>query len=149
MPGTTPGSRWVPASIAVPTADRRAFWQTHTGLLGALPSVGLQPMQVLDADARALAELEARSIAAVAGGVELLIPAEGLFDVQRERQRADQELDQTRKQIQRLEDLLASDFARKAPTETVEREREKLAAQRDRLATLERRRATLERLGRG
>jgi valyl-tRNA synthetase len=48
--------------------------------------------------------------------------------------------------VARLERQLASDFRHKAPAETVERERERLAEQRERQQTLERRRATLARL---
>ena len=48
--------------------------------------------------------------------------------------------------LSRLERQLASDFSHKAPAETVERERERLAEQRERQQTLERRSATLARL---
>src|SRR5262249_27522313 len=92
-------------------------------------------------------ELASRSIATVAGGVELLIPAEGLFDVDVERQRTERELDQATKQVARLGHLLDGEFREKAAPETVQRERERLAEQRDRLTALERRGPTLERLG--
>ena len=120
--------------------------RANADLLGALPGTRLKPIDVLDAPEGAPADLAARAIAAVAGGLELLIPAEGLFDVQTELGRAQQELADSGKQVQRLEGLLASDFSRKAPPETVERERERLREQRQRQQTLERRRATLSRL---
>jgi valyl-tRNA synthetase len=140
-------ARVVPASIAVPRAERADFWRRHADLLGALPGTRLNPVDIVDALDGASVDLAARSIAAVTAGVELLIPAEGLFDVRSELARADQERTQTQAQVQRLEKLLGSDFARKAPPETVQRERERLADQRARLETLERRRATLARLG--
>ena len=60
--------------------------------------------------------------------------------------RVTQELADSSTQVVRLEHQLASDFSHKAPAETVERERERLAEQRERQQTLERRSATLARL---
>jgi valyl-tRNA synthetase len=139
-------SNTVAASLAARTPELAAFWRANADLLGALPGTRLKPIDVLDAPEGAPADLAARAIAAVAGGLELLIPAEGLFDVQTELGRAKQELAESGKQVQRLEGLLASDFSRKAPPETVERERGRLKEQRERQQTLERRRATLARL---
>jgi valyl-tRNA synthetase len=139
-------SQTVAASIAARTPELAAFWRANADLLGELPGVRLKPIDVLDAPTGAPADLTAQAIAAVAGGIELLIPAEGLFDVQTELDRAKLELAESTKQVQRLEGQLASDFSRKAPPETVERERERLAEQRERQDTLERRRATLSRL---
>jgi valyl-tRNA synthetase len=139
----------VAASVAARTPEVAAFWRANVDLLGALPGTRLKPIDVLDAPEGAPADLAARALAAVAGGVELLIPAEGLFDVQTELGRTLQELAESDKQVQRLEGLLASDFSRKAPAETVERERERLTEQRERRHTLERRRATLARLSGG
>jgi valyl-tRNA synthetase len=136
----------VPAFIAAPSAERAEFWRANVDLLAALPGTRLAPVEVYTPDALP-PDLAARSIATVAGGVELFIPAEGLFNVDTERQRAERELADASKHVQRLEQLLASDFAQKASPETVERERERLADHRERLSALERRRATLERLG--
>jgi valyl-tRNA synthetase len=82
----------------------------------------------------------------VAGGAELLIPAAGLFDVQTELARTGTELTDAQKQVSRLTNLLNGDFSRRAPPETVERERQRLTEQRERLEALERRRETLTRL---
>jgi valyl-tRNA synthetase len=82
----------------------------------------------------------------VAGGAELLIPAEGLFDVHSELGRTRSELADADKQVKRLETLLAGDFSHRAPPETIERERERLDEQRERLRALEARRETLTRL---
>jgi valyl-tRNA synthetase len=156
-------SKVVPATIVASSAERASFWRAQADFLGALPGMRLNPVTIVapdgaptDVAARssvtgagevdASADRAARSIAVVAGGVELLIPAEGLFDARAELERTDHELLDARKQVQRLDDLLGSDFSRKAPPEKVERERERLAEQRERLQTLERRRATLARL---
>jgi valyl-tRNA synthetase len=140
-------SNLVAALIAARTPELAAFWRENAELLGALPGARLKPIEVLEDPEGAPAELAANAIAAVAGGVELLIRAEGLFDVQVELDRVTQELAEAGKQVQRLEAQLASGFSRKAPPETVERERERLHEQRQRQQTLERRRATLARLG--
>jgi len=132
--------RTVPATIVAPSAERADFWRAHAALIGGLPGTRLGPIEV-DTSAD-----HAHAIAAVAGGVELLIPAEGLFDITAEDERAEREHAEAAKQVQRLEGLLASEFSRKAAPETVQRERERLDEQRERLAALERRRATLARL---
>jgi len=137
-------SKVVAASIVPGSRERADFWQAQADLLGALPGTRLNPIEILNAPL-----LAAQSIATVAGGVELLIPAEGLFDVEAELARTDQELSNAQKQLQRLEGLLGSDFSSKAPPETVAHERGRLEEQRERQQTLERRRATLSRLGGG
>ncbi len=139
-------SNAVPASIAARTPELAAFWRANADLLGALPGARLKPIDVLEAPQGAPHDLAAQAIAAVAGGVELLMPAQGLFDVQTELDRVTQELADSNNHVVRLERQLASDFSHKAPAETVERERERLAEQRERQQTLERRRATLARL---
>jgi valyl-tRNA synthetase len=140
-------ARAVGASIVAPNSERAAFWRANADVLAAVPGTRLNPIEILESPGGAPAELAARSIATVAGGVELLVPAEGLFDVSAERQRTDRELAETARQVQRLQQLLAGDFASKAAPATVQRERERLAEQQDRLAALERRQANLERLG--
>ena len=68
------------------------------------------------------------SIALVAGAVEIYIPLSGMLDLEAERARLGKELADIEVQVTRLEKLLASDFANKAPAAVVEKEREKLAA---------------------
>ena len=64
----------------------------------------------------------------VAGAVEVFLPLSGLVDVEEERSRLNKALSEAEAQIQRLEKLLGSDFAIKAPQAVVQKEREKLAA---------------------
>ncbi|HEV7662590.1 MAG TPA: valine--tRNA ligase, partial [Chloroflexota bacterium] len=139
-------ARSVPATVLAPTPELAAFWRTHAHLLGGLPGTRLSPVDVVESTSGAPGDLAARSVAVVAGGVELLIPAEGLFDVQAEMARAEKDLAAASRDVQRLEGLLASDFARRAPPDKVEAERERLTEQRERQTTLERRRLTLARL---
>jgi valyl-tRNA synthetase len=57
-------------------------------------------------------------------------------DLAAERARLETELAESHAQIERLENLLASPFAQKAPPDVVEKEREKLAAYRETAARL-------------
>ncbi len=71
------------------------------------------------------------SIALIAGAVEIHIPLSGMLDLEEERKRLEKELAETQVQIERLEKLLGSDFANKAPAAVVQKERERLAAFKD------------------
>ena len=68
------------------------------------------------------------SLALVAGPVEIYIPLSGMLDLQEQRKRLEKELADIQFQIDRLEKLLGSDFANKAPAQVVQKERERLAA---------------------
>jgi len=81
-----------------------------------------------------LESLDARpenSLALVAGQVEIYIPLSGMLDLQEQRKRVEKELADIQLQIDRLEKLLGSDFANKAPAQIVQKERERLAAFQD------------------
>ena len=67
------------------------------------------------------------SIALVAGPVEIYIPLSGMLDLEEERKRLEKELADLKVQIDRLEKLLGSDFANKAPAAVVQKERDRLA----------------------
>ncbi len=70
-------------------------------------------------------------IALVAGSVEIYLPLADLVDPVEERARLTKELAEAESQAARLEKLLASDFANKAPAPVVQKEREKLAAYKE------------------
>ena len=67
----------------------------------------------------------------VVGSVEIYLPLAELGDPAEDRVRLEKELAEAESQITRLEKLLASDFAKKAPEAVVAKEREKLAAYKD------------------
>jgi valyl-tRNA synthetase len=67
------------------------------------------------------------SIALVIGAVEVYLPLAGMVDLAEEKTRLEKELKEAESHIQRLEKLLAGDFANKAPAQLVAKEREKLA----------------------
>jgi valyl-tRNA synthetase len=69
--------------------------------------------------------------ALVVGPVEIYLPLAGMVDLEQERARLNKGLAEAESQIARLEKLLASDFARKAPEALIAKEREKLAAYKE------------------
>jgi valyl-tRNA synthetase len=75
-----------------------------------------------------LAAKPENNLALVAGPVEIYIPLSGMLDLEEERNRIQKELSETQAQIDRLEKLLGSDFASKAPVAVVQKECERLAA---------------------
>jgi valyl-tRNA synthetase len=68
------------------------------------------------------------AVALVAGPVEIYLPLSGMVDLDEERKRLQKELAEIEVQIARLEKLLASDFANRAPAAVVLKECERLAA---------------------
>jgi valyl-tRNA synthetase len=59
-----------------------------------------------------------------------------MVDPEEQRARLEKEFAETESQVQRLEKLLASQFAEKAPQNVVEKERQKLAEYQDTLSKI-------------
>jgi len=76
------------------------------------------------------------SLALVVGPLEIYIPLAGMVDLAEEKTRLEKELKEAESHIERLEKLLASDFANKAPAALVQKERAKLAGYRDTAAKI-------------
>jgi len=74
-----------------------------------------------------LAEKPTEAVTLVIGSTEVYLPMAGMVDADAERERLTNELRALDKQIAKLEALLGSDFANKAPAAVVEKERGKLA----------------------
>jgi valyl-tRNA synthetase len=70
-------------------------------------------------------------VALVVGSVEIFLPLAGMVDVSEEYSRLEKELTETKNQISRLEKLLNSPFAKKAPEAVVQAERDKLLSYRE------------------
>jgi valyl-tRNA synthetase len=70
-------------------------------------------------------------VALVAGSVEIFLPLAALVDPEEERARLGKELAEAESHIERLEKLLGSDFANKAPAQLVQKERDKLAVYKE------------------
>ncbi|MBC7877451.1 MAG: valine--tRNA ligase [Anaerolineales bacterium] len=71
------------------------------------------------------------SAALVVGSVEIYIPLAGMVDVANDKARLEKDLKEAQSHIDRLEKLLSSDFANKAPAQVIAKEREKLDAYKD------------------
>ena len=84
----------------------------------------------------AIDEIPTGQIALVAGPVEIYLPLSGLVDLKEEEKRLSNELAETENQIKRLEELLSSAFAKKAPENVVNNEKDKLAGYKETAATL-------------
>jgi valyl-tRNA synthetase len=68
--------------------------------------------------------------------VEIYLPLEGLVDTSEERKRMNKALAEALGQATRLEKLLASSFAERAPAEIVQKERDKLAGYQETVENL-------------
>jgi valyl-tRNA synthetase len=67
----------------------------------------------------------------VVASVEIYLPLTGMVDIAGEKTRLEKELKEAQSHIERLENLLSSDFADKAPAPVVQKERDKLAAYKE------------------
>ena len=118
-----PGRR-IPASISA--GYKTAVLQKQAATIIALAGLDAAAVDISDS-----AEKPANSLTLIVGPVEIHLPLAGLVDPEVERARLGHELAEAEGQITRLEKLLASDFAAKAPPALVQKEREKLAAYRE------------------
>jgi valyl-tRNA synthetase len=118
-------ARRLPATFV--SGDKADLLRDQSKNIAAL--AGLDPSQL--SILPSLEKKPAESAVLVVGMVEIYLPLSGLVDVEAERARLKKELAETQSQIDRLEKLLGSDFANKAPTPVVEKERDKLSAYRE------------------
>ena len=103
---------------------------SNTGVLLEQASV-IQSLSHLDPQTfqvvEKLTEKLENAVSTVVAGIEIYLPLSGLADSDADRDRLTRELQSIDSQIERLEKLLASDFATKAPPQVVDKERQKLA----------------------
>jgi valyl-tRNA synthetase len=76
-------------------------------------------------------------IGLVSGSTEIYLPIAEMIDISEEKVRLEKELKEAESHIERLEKLLASDFANKAPAVLVQKERDKLAGYKDTAAKIQ------------
>lgn len=77
------------------------------------------------------------------GSVEIHLPFEGMVDMNEERTRLSGSLLEAEKQVERLEKLLAGSFAERAPSDIVQKERDKLISYKETVAKLKKQLKTL------
>jgi len=106
--------------------EKTALLRAESAMLARLAGLDASALRVT----AALDEKPAGHIALVAGPVTIYLPLAGLVDLDEERARLQKDLAEAESHIARLEKLLASPFAQKAPPPVVQKERDKLAAYR-------------------
>jgi valyl-tRNA synthetase len=104
--------------------SRTSMLSEQAGTLAALAGLEASELTIT----QSMKKAEDESVALVVGPVEIQLPLAGMVDLQAERERLTRELADGDIQIKRLEQLLAGEFAQRAPTAVVKRERERLAA---------------------
>ena len=113
--------RRIPALLV--SEEHTAVLEHQSNTIAALARLDRESMTIL----KNLDGKPEGTIALVVGSVEVYLPLAGLVDISEERARLEKDLAETQSQIDRLEKLLSSPFAEKAPNEVVQKERDKLA----------------------
>ena len=75
-------------------------------------------------------------VSLIVSGTEIHLPLAGMMDLEAEYSRLEKELKEAGSQVERLEKLLSSDFAGKAPPALVEKEKQKLITYKETMAKL-------------
>ncbi len=126
-----PGKR-IAASIAA--GAHAAVFESQRAVLAALARLDAAQLQIVEKVAQ---KPEQAYSAVLDSGIEIYLPLAGMVDLDKERQRLTLELDKARADASRVEAKLNGDFARRAPADVVQRERDRLAATRERITRLE------------
>jgi valyl-tRNA synthetase len=114
-------SRRLPATMVAGT--RVGLLKEQAQTIAALAGLDAGKLKIN----KTLKKKPADSATLVVGSVEIHLPLAGMVDAEAERARLSRELADVETQIKRLEQLLAGEFAAKAPSAVVARERERLA----------------------
>jgi len=124
-----PPSRKIPAILAV--GDNTVL-DAQRDVIAYLAQLDPQALTIIPA----VEEKPQNAAAQTILGIKIYLPLEGLVDMEAERARLQKELQENENQIKRLETLLSSSFAERAPAQVVERERQKLATFKETAARL-------------
>jgi valyl-tRNA synthetase len=120
-----PLGRRIPAVLV--SSAHVSMLREQSGAIASLAQLDSSELSIVDS----LPSRPEGYIALVVGPIEVYLPLAGLIDPDEERARLKRDLDDQESQIERLENLLSSPFAQKAPPPVVQKEREKLAAYRE------------------
>ncbi|MEW6085551.1 MAG: valine--tRNA ligase [Chloroflexota bacterium] len=118
-------SKKIPATII--SGERVDLLKAQSPIIATL--AGLDQSQI--SNLKFLQDKPADSASLVIGSVEIYLPLAGMVDLSGEKSRLEKELKEAESHIARLEKLLSSDFAGKAPPALVQKERDKLAGYKD------------------
>ena len=131
-------SKRIPATLAC--GDHLNLLRTSAATIAHLAGLDLDTFTLVES----LKVKPQNVVSFVVAGVEIYLPLAGMVDTEEERARLEKELGETSSQITRLETLLSSSFAEKAPAGVVERERQKLATYKETAGRLKAQLAALE-----
>ena len=126
-----PGKR-IPALVAA--GEKQYIFESQRNAFAALAFLDSESLTI----GKTLSEKPEGAVSLVVSGIEILLPLTGMVDDQAEKVRLEKELAEAESHIARLEALLQSDFAKKAPPALVEKERQKLATYKETAEKLKR-----------
>jgi len=115
----------IPATLAC--GKFTGLLQMQAGNVAALAGLDPSRFRILET----LVDKPKDQIALIIGGVEAYLPLAELVNLEAERSRMEKEMADIESQIARLEKLLSSDFAKKAPEAVIQKERNKLENYRE------------------
>jgi valyl-tRNA synthetase len=127
-----PGKR-IPALLVTPTTHLSSL-QAQSKTIASLASLDESRMEI----SSGLEAPPEGALSLVVGPIEVFLPLEDVLDLESERLRLAKELDETTAQVERLEKLLSSPFAEKAPAPVVQKERERLEGFKEKAEKLRR-----------
>jgi valyl-tRNA synthetase len=107
--------------------DKTDLIKGQSAMIAALAGLNIDETKI----EKSIKQKPEDSVAIVAGSVEIYIPLAGMVDLANDKPRLEKELKEAQSHIERLEKLLSSDFANKAPAAVVAKEREKLDGYKD------------------
>ena len=117
--------RRIPAVLV--SEDHAAVLEHQADAIAALAGLNRENLTIT----RNLPEKPGDHVVLIVGTVEVYLPLAGMVDAREERARLEKDLTEAESQIDRLEKLLDSPFAEKAPEAVVQKERQKLADYRE------------------
>jgi len=118
-----PGKR-IPALLAA--GEKTGLFRGQENVISALAQIDPKRFEI----AFELPPKGENQIALAIGPVVIYLPLEGLVDTGAERDRLSKALAEAESQVNRLDQLLSSSFAERAPAEIVQKERDKLTSYR-------------------
>jgi valyl-tRNA synthetase len=107
--------------------DKTDLLKEQSSVIAALAGLNVDEIKI----EKSIKQKPEDSVAIVVGSVEIYIPLAGMVDLANDKPRLEKELKEAQSHIERLEKLLSSDFASKAPAALVQKEREKLNGYKD------------------
>lgn len=112
--------RRIPATIQA--GNDAEYITSLSAAIAVLAGIDPDQLQIEDV----LDERPENALALVIRGVEIYLPLEGMLDLDKEKQRLQEQLAEAVSQKERIDELLAGPFTERAPEEIVEKERMKL-----------------------